>query len=156
MVNSNTSDTIAKINKPVSNINLEYLTNLMSGDENNENNDNNNNNKKDISNKHKKKEISDSTKEISESDKEISLLEFSRLYKIGQIPIMDFIAIYIILYLFNSICLHYNYKLILVSTIPITILFDILTNNNLKISGIMIFVLIISILYLIISVKNQS
>lgn len=82
------------------------------------------------------------------SEKEISLLDFSRLYKIGKIPVIDFIIIYILLYSINSIYFKYDYKIILIVTIPITIIFNLFTNPQLKLSTIMLIILILSIFYL--------
>ena len=65
-----------------------------------------------------------------DTNKEINLWEFSRLYKIGQVPILDIILIYIILYLFNSLFLDYNFKFVLILVIPVTILFNVLTNKE--------------------------
>ena len=83
-----------------------------------------------------------------DTSKEISLWEFSRLYKIGQIPILDIILIYIILYLFNSLFLNYNFKFVLILVIPVTILFNVLTNKEFKISWLILLLFIISVYYL--------
>jgi len=82
------------------------------------------------------------------SEKEISLLDFSRLYKIGKIPVIDFIIVYILLYSINSIYFRYDYKIVLIITIPITIIFNLFTNPQLKLSTIMLIILILSIFYL--------
>jgi hypothetical protein len=84
-------------------------------------------------------------------DKEISLLDFSRMYRIGQIPVMDFVIVYIILYCLNyvSSVYNYNYKFILIATIPITLVFNLLTNKDLKVSWTIIIILILSSYYLL-------
>jgi len=84
----------------------------------------------------------------SNSGKKISLWEFSRLYKIGQVPILDIILIYIIIYLFNSLFLHYNYKFVLLMIIPTTIIFEIITNKEFKVSLIVVIIFAISVYYL--------
>ena len=84
----------------------------------------------------------------SNQKKEINLWEFSRLYKIGQIPILDIIIVYVIIYLFNSLFLNYNYKFVLLMIIPVTIFFNILTNEEFKISFFIILIFVISLYYL--------
>jgi hypothetical protein len=79
----------------------------------------------------------------------MNLFQFSRLYTIGKIPIIDFIIIYIFMYLLNSICGMYNYKLILVAAVPITIIINIITNKNVKINAVLLIILIISMYYLL-------
>lgn len=61
---------------------------------------------------------------ISENEKQLNLWQFIRLYKIGQIPIIDFVVTYIVLYLFNLYYFHFDYKFILMMTILVVILFN--------------------------------
>ena len=88
---------------------------------------------------------------IIDEKKEMSLLEFSRLYKIGQIPIMDFVMIYILLYVLNSICLKYDYKYILIATIPLVILLNLITNKSLKMNWFLL-VIVLGSIYLLFSI----
>ena len=88
---------------------------------------------------------------VVESDKELNFWQFLRLYKIAQIPIMDLIIIYVLIYCVNSIYLNYNYKWVLLMTIPITVLFNILTNKEFKLSAIIMAMLIITLYYLLTS-----
>lgn len=90
---------------------------------------------------------------IPANEKKINLVEFSRLYRIGQIPIIDFIVVYIILYIVNALCWNFDFKFILVATIPITILFNIFSNKQLKISWVIIVILIICF-YLLLTMDN--
>lgn len=78
-----------------------------------------------------------------------SLLDFIRLYKIGGIPIIDFFIVYIILYMINKIHFNYDFKLVLVATIPVTIVFNLVINKKIKITLIIIIILLLSMLYLI-------
>lgn len=91
----------------------------------------------------------ESTQFEKSRDKEINLIEFTRLYKFGQIPIIDFIFVYIIIYLVNSIYLDLDYKIILVGAIPITIVINLLMNKKCKTTNIIILVLIMSMYYLL-------
>lgn len=77
-----------------------------------------------------------------------SLLQLARMYKIGGISIVDFIFVYIILYILNSFWLNLNYKFILLVTIPITIVFDLLVNDDFSLGLATSAVLIVSIVYL--------
>jgi hypothetical protein len=61
------------------------------------------------------------------SRKEITLLHFMRLYKLGDIPVMDFIMIYIIFFVFNNLYFNIDYKIILIGSIPFTILFNMIS-----------------------------
>lgn len=78
-------------------------------------------------------------------DDDLNLWKFSRLYTVGQIPIIDFIFVYIILYLVNYVFLGYNYKYILIGTIPLVILFNLITNPKMKISWFIVIIFIASI-----------
>lgn len=85
----------------------------------------------------------------------LSLLNFSRLYKIGQIPIMDFIIIYIILCILNAIYFNYDYKFMLILTIPLTILSDIIFIKNIKTTKLLLIIFLVSIIYLIHMDRNK-
>ena len=96
-----------------------------------------------------KKDNKKGNNHLSDTKNELNLLNFSRLYKIGQIPIMDFIIMYIILCIFNAICFNYDYKIMLVATIPLTILIDIIFVKNIKITKLLLIIFFVSISYLI-------
>lgn len=79
---------------------------------------------------------------------QINLLEFSRLYKIAGIPIMDFVITYILLYCINALYLKYDCKIILILTFPVTIIFNMLINEKLKMTNLILLVLVLSIICL--------
>ena len=79
----------------------------------------------------------------------MNLLEFSRMYKLGQIPIIDFIIGYIFLYIINSIWTKYDYKLILIITVPLVIIFNLLLNPDVKLSIGLGIILVVSIYFLL-------
>ena len=87
---------------------------------------------------------------LAPADRELNLWQFSRLYTIGEVPVIDFLIVYIILYLLNFMCSHYNYKFVLLATIPITIILNIFVNNKMKCTGVTMIILVISI-YLLLS-----
>uniref|UniRef100_A0A6C0LU18 Uncharacterized protein n=1 Tax=viral metagenome TaxID=1070528 RepID=A0A6C0LU18_9ZZZZ len=82
------------------------------------------------------------------NDNEINLLTFSRLYKIGGIPIFDLILIFFILYIINNYAQCSDSNFILIATIPTTIIIDLIICRNLKISPIMILIMLLCIFYL--------
>lgn len=87
----------------------------------------------------------------------INLWDFTRMYQINHIPIVDFIYVYLILYTSNILWLHYDYKNILIGTIPIVILLNLLFNEHIRISGFLILGFFICIFYLVINfVKNNQ
>lgn len=79
----------------------------------------------------------------------INLWQFIRMYTISNIPLIDFIVVYVIIYIVNLLYLHYDKKFVLILTFPITILYNILSNNKLKITGFMLIIILISIYYLL-------
>lgn len=101
-----------------------------------------------------------STNQIDQSitlNHEMSLFDFSRLYKIGGVPIMDFVFVYILLYAINSLYLNLNFKIVLIATIPITILLDFVLNSKLKISNIILTIMMLCTFYLFIcSVRHLN
>jgi len=129
---------ISRITKPTSNVNLIPLTSIAlagAGAEVIMNDDNN---------AHKNTKVI-----FNQGQETISLWQFIRMYTIAGIPIIDFIIFYVIIYIINAIYLHYDYKLVLIITVPITILFNILTNKKLKISWFIVVAMVISIYYLV-------
>lgn len=93
---------------------------------------------------------------VMENKSNLNLLEFSRLYKIYEIPIINFVIIYIILYGLN--CLHFdcNFKNVLILTIPITLIFSAISNPKLKLSPVMVIVLIASVVVAILSFSTDD
>ena len=81
--------------------------------------------------------------------KEITLMHFMRLYKIGNIPVIDFIAVYIMLCILNNLYFHTDYKNVLISAIPFTIIFNILSNHRYKLTNTTLVVLTLSVGYLL-------
>lgn len=86
----------------------------------------------------------------------MNLLEFSRLYKICEIPIINFVMVYISLYCLNCLYFDCNFKNVLLLTIPITLIFSIISNPKLKMSSTMLIILIISIVMVISSFSNNN
>ncbi len=79
----------------------------------------------------------------------LNLWQFCQLYKIGGIPVIQFIVLYFLLYIFNAIYGHYNYKLILIITVPIVIIFNLITNPNVKLSIINASIIFIALILII-------
>lgn len=79
---------------------------------------------------------------------ELNLWQFSRLYEFQNIPIVDFFLFYIILYSINAIYFNYNYKFILVSTIPLTIVFNIIINPSIQLTNLLMIMIVTSLCYL--------
>jgi hypothetical protein len=79
----------------------------------------------------------------------MTLAEFIKLFRIGDIPVIYFIIIYIVLYILNGIFCTFDYKMILVATIPVTIIINILANPKMEISGIIVGITALSLLYLV-------
>ena len=77
----------------------------------------------------------------------ISLWQFSKMYTIMKIPIIDFLLTYLFIYVINALYFKYDYKVILIVTIPITIILNILLNKNIEITNILMFIIITSIYY---------
>jgi hypothetical protein len=139
MVYTNTGMIVNKISKPISNTNLTPVTSaILAGAGANVI----------LENEKYRTHHPHNIIMITENQKTINLWEFIRLYTIGNIPIIDFLIIYIAIYLINSLYLNYDKKIVLISTIPITILYNIITNKNMKVTTFLVLVLIISIYYL--------
>lgn len=122
------STIIDKLTKPTSNINISLLTEFIDNTDTN---------------------IKSQNKNVT------NLWQFSKIYTVGNIPIIDFLIVYIFLYLINSIYQKYNYKLVLIATIPFTIILNIFINKNIKISWIILLVLMISIYFLFYEYYNM-
>lgn len=82
-------------------------------------------------------------KSQSGSKYQISLLDFSRMYTIYNIPFVDFFVVYVVLYCLNNLrCFdrEIDFKVILISTIPITIFFNIITNKKMIIDHVIVII----------------
>ena len=88
-----------------------------------------------------------SNKPLYVPQKEITLLQFMRLYKVGNIPVIDFLVVYVMLCVLNNLYFNLDYKSILIGTVPFTIVFNILSNPKCKISQSVIIILIASLGY---------
>lgn len=64
----------------------------------------------------------------------MSLWDYSRMYEIGNIPIMDFIGAYILFYVVNSMYFKRDFRYVIFVTIFSVILLNILFNKRVKIS----------------------
>lgn len=80
--------------------------------------------------------------------KDMSMIEFIRLYKIGNVPIMDFFFTYIILYVANKLYTNIDNKYIIIGTVPITLLIDIILDDKITPSVLITIIFILSIFYL--------
>lgn len=87
---------------------------------------------------------------------DLKLWKFIRLYKIGNIPIVDFIFVYIGLYIINSLWFHADHYLTLILTIPITLLLNIIFNKKIKITITIFFIIIIFLVYAIFIIEKYS
>lgn len=81
--------------------------------------------------------------------KEINLIELARLYRLVNVPVVDFIMVYIVIYTFNEVYFNFDYKTILIATIPITIILNLLMDNKCKITEMVLLVLFISVIAII-------
>ena len=86
---------------------------------------------------------------VQEEKKELTFIQFLRMYRIGQIPIMDLIFIYIMIYVANSLYFKCKYQWTLLMSIIFTIIIAIIVDRNFKMSIIIIIILIISIYLLV-------
>lgn len=92
----------------------------------------------------------------NEKQPDLKLWKFTRLYKIGKIPIVDFIFVYIGLYIINSLWFHVDHYLTLILTIPITLLLNIIFNKTIKITMTIFIIIIIFLVYAIFIVEKYS
>ncbi len=82
-------------------------------------------------------------------EKEMSLWDYCKSYQIKNIPIIDFLIAYIFLYLLSKTWLHYDFKCVLVATLPLVLIFNLLENPKVKMSDGIFIILILSVTYLI-------
>lgn len=87
-------------------------------------------------------------------ENKMNLYQFSRLFKIGGVPFMDFVTVYILLYISNNMYFNICNEKILVSTIPATVLFNYFIHNKPK--NYLLVTSIICIIYLfLMNMKKQ-
>lgn len=77
----------------------------------------------------------------------INLIDFMRLYKVGSIPIIDFIFVYFILYATNRIFMLTDHRIIIILTIPITLLIDLMSNPEVRLNGLIAILFALSLCY---------
>lgn len=121
-----------KLTNPTSNANLYAIANLVLDEDNN------------YANHNPVSQIST----FNNNESELNLCQFCRLYTIAGVPIMDFFIVYILFYVLNSICLKYDYKLVLLATIVVVIVFNIFTNKNISCLPFWIIVLVVTLYYI--------
>ena len=97
-----------------------------------------------------------STDNNKEPVKSKSLLEFIRMYKIGNVPIMDFIIVYILLYVGNKLHFNLENQYIILSTVPITLLIDLLLDDEITPSVIMYGIIILTVFYLFFNIDIKK
>ncbi|CAH6420468.1 Hypothetical protein MVR_LOCUS138 [uncultured virus] len=78
----------------------------------------------------------------------ISLWDFLHLYTIGGMPIVDFLIVYVVLYVGNRFVLHYNQKIIIIATIALVILFNLVT-SKVELSWLLAIVLVVCAVLLV-------
>lgn len=60
----------------------------------------------------------------------MSLFEFSHKYRFHDIPVIDFIAIYIIVYYVSHLTNHYDFKIVLLSSVLLTLGLNFFTSSR--------------------------
>lgn len=95
------------------------------------------------------------TKPTDEQPDEMSLLEFIKMYKVGEIPIFHFIIFYILFYIINCIFLNYDFKIVLISAIPATLLYELAVNPQRKLTLVMLIILALTIYYVLTCVNQD-
>ena len=89
---------------------------------------------------------SETNPEIKSPPEKLNLWQFSRMYKVYDIPITDFVIVYVILYCLNHLYPIDGFKLVFIMTIPITIIFNMLTNPEITMKSSTVFFVIIILL----------
>ena len=79
----------------------------------------------------------------------LNLWEFSRMYKVYNIPITDFIIVYIVLYFLSRLYSWGDPKMIFLLTIPITLIFNMIINPKLTVGiyNVLFIIVIIFVIY---------
>lgn len=93
--------------------------------------------------------------ENESGEREINLIDFSRLYKVGQIPIVDFFIVYIFLHFVNLVYFKYDYSAAFIATIPTTVIIYLLTNRKYKISFMVIIIMAVCV-YLFHNITSKN
>ena len=96
--------------------------------------------------------VSDTT---ADTPKQMNLLDFSRMYKIYEIPIMDFVIIYIILYCLNCIFFECDFKIIFVATLMMTLILNIIFNDKIRVTTGLVLILIITMILFMIMAHSE-
>jgi len=85
----------------------------------------------------------------------ISLLQFCRLFTLDSIPIIDFVVIYVLIYLINLSYFRYDFKIVIILAILVTICINLIFNNDdVKLSLFIILAIIGCMYYLIANTSN--
>jgi hypothetical protein len=85
----------------------------------------------------------------------INLFQFLRMYKIGGIPIIDFVSIYVLLYIINKVYINANYKIVFLASIAITIFVDAVMITGIYTSKLMLLIFVLSVFYIIKMERNN-
>jgi hypothetical protein len=80
----------------------------------------------------------------------ISTIEFARMYTVAGIPFLDFIISYIILWVINAFFPIFDQKTVLLGSVPITIVYNLMTNPNVKMNFFLLVVMMISIYFIVV------
>jgi hypothetical protein len=95
---------------------------------------------------------SDQLRDVSNDPKpQMNLLEFSRIYEIHNIPFINFFIVYALLYSLNCLHFGYDFRLVLLASIPITIFLSMISNPGLNLSLSMMIVLVVSVVLVMVS-----
>lgn len=90
----------------------------------------------------------------SKNQESLNLWQFSKLYKIGNIPIIDFFICYVVLYMFNCLYNFCDHKITLIATIPIVLIFNLITNPFVETSPLILIVIFLTSLYVFYTFNN--
>jgi hypothetical protein len=88
-------------------------------------------------------------KSVNPNGTELNLISFTRMFRFGNLPIIDFIVVYLILYVINKSYLRCDYQHIFALTILIVIGINILDNKTFRFSKLILILIIISVSYLV-------
>lgn len=86
---------------------------------------------------------------------QMNLLQFSRLYKAGDIPIVDFFIGYLLIFFLNAVTTHLDPIIILILTVPMVIIFNLITDPNIRLTRFLSTVIAISFILIIIVVYRS-
>lgn len=110
-----------------------------------------------VSDPSESKSTSDNTQsQPTELKPKLNLWEFSRMYQVYNIPITDFIIVYLILYCFSHIYSYNDYEMILIMTVAITLVFNMMTNPKLTVGTYNIIFIIVIVFLVYISYTKKK